>query len=87
MKAYSETVDEHMAYVVARVRGMKSRLLSPDDLEDLLDQKDVEAVIEVLLTSDYKEEMARALAMYSGANAIEEAVSRHVLRNSRTPLR
>ena len=79
MKAGGQMVAEHIVYVVARVHGMKSRLLSRDDLEDLLDQKDVEAIIEVLLTSDYKEEMARALASHSGANAIEEAVSRHVL--------
>ncbi|MFO7973780.1 MAG: V-type ATPase subunit [Candidatus Hydrogenedentota bacterium] len=79
MTAQIETVHEHIVYMVARVHGMKSRLLSRDELEDLLDQQDVEAVIEVLLTSEYQEEMARALATHSGANAIEEAVSRHVL--------
>ncbi len=79
MRHRGENVREHIVYIATRVRGMKSRLLSRDDLEDLLDQKDVDALIEVLLTSDYREEMARALATSSDAEAIEEAVSRHLL--------
>jgi len=79
MSPYREHVREHIVYVVTRVRGMKSLLLSRDDLEDLLDQKDIDALTEVLLTSDYKEEMARALATHTAADAIEEAVLRHLL--------
>lgn len=79
MKPRGQDVREYIVYVTTRVRGLKSRLLTRDDLEDLLDQKDIDALIEVLLTSDYKEEMARALSTHSDAEAVEEAVSRHLL--------
>ena len=70
---------EHCAYFNARVRGMKSELFSRARLDDLLDQEDVAILIEVLLNSPYKEDMAEALALHSGADAVEYAVSRNML--------
>ena len=53
MRHRGENVREHIVYIATRVRGMKSRLLSRDVREVLLDQNDADALIEVLLTSDY----------------------------------
>ncbi len=79
MRHRGENVREHIVYIATRVRGMKSRLLSRDALEELLDHKELDALIEVLLTTDYRDEMARALAVHEGAEAIEDAVSRHLM--------
>ena len=64
----------------ARARAMKSRLFNRAQFEDLLDQDELSTVIEVLLASEYKAEMAEALTRYKGADAVEEAVSRNLVR-------
>jgi V/A-type H+/Na+-transporting ATPase subunit C len=71
-------VPTHAIYRNARIRGMKSRLMEREALDDLLDQGELSILIEVLLNSEYKEEMAEALSRYDGADAVEEAVSRNL---------
>lgn len=71
---------EQPVYCNARIRGMKSRLMPRAALDDLLDQGDPNVIIEVLLNSEYKTEMATALTRYAGVDAIEDAVSRNLSR-------
>lgn len=66
-------------YVNARIRGMKSTLLSAARISDLLENGSESIMIEVLLNSDYAKELAEALAKKKGADAIEEALSRHLV--------
>jgi V/A-type H+-transporting ATPase subunit C len=61
-------------YVNARVRGMKSRLLSTSVLESLILKPDVESIIAVLENTAYKEEIERASVQYSGLMCIEVAL-------------
>ena len=67
------------AYFNARIRGMKSRLLSRAQLEELLDLQDAQATIHVLTDSPYAEHLAEALSHLEGADAVEEAVSRNLV--------
>lgn len=71
------------AYFNARIRGMKSQLLSRSELEELLDSGDVQATINTLMDSPYKEELAEALSHAEGADAVEEAVSRNLVNTFR----
>lgn len=63
----------------ARVRGMKSSLFTQVELEELLSQGDLQRLIDRLLDSPYKQEMAEALTRHQGADAVEEAVSRNLV--------
>ena len=76
-----DTLSIHMN---ARVRGMKSRLLSRQQFDALLDLDDVERLTQSLLDSPYKSEMAEALTQYQGADAVEEAVSRNLAETFRS---
>lgn len=71
--------DKFAAYVTARVRGMKSTLLSRNELIGMLDHARLDAMGETLLKSPYEDEMAEALTRYQGAEAIEDAVSRNLV--------
>jgi ATP synthase A1 C subunit len=73
-------VDPHAAYINARIRGKRSQLLTRNQFEQLLDQDDLQAVVDFLLASTYETDMAEALTQYEGADAVEEAVSRNVVR-------
>lgn len=72
-------IESFMAYMSARVRGMKRELLSPTELESLLDRGDPKVMTEVLLASPYEKEMAEALTHASGADAVEDAVTRNLV--------
>jgi V/A-type H+/Na+-transporting ATPase subunit C len=67
------------AYFNARIRGMKSRLLTRAELEQLLEYNDLQSVIDTLMDSPYEREMAEALARHQGADAVEEAVNRNLV--------
>ncbi len=69
-------LDTNVIYLNARVRGMKSRLFSRAAINDMLDYDEVKRVVEVLLESPYRAEMAEALTRHEGADAVEEALSR-----------
>lgn len=67
------------AYLSARLRGMKSRLLSQSDLDGLLEKGEGDSLSQALLTTPYGDEMAEALTRYEGANAVEDAASRNLV--------
>ncbi len=71
--------DSFGAYINARVRGMKSALLSRNELEAMLDGGRIDQIGEALLKSPYEVELAEALSRYQGADAIEDAVSRNLV--------
>jgi V/A-type H+/Na+-transporting ATPase subunit C len=67
------------AYVTARVRGMKSHLLSDSDFDALLSCPDTSAIVQQLLSSPYEEELAESLTRYEGVDAVEDAVTRNLV--------
>lgn len=69
------------AYVNARVRGMKSSLLSSSELSTFLNDGNLKAVGEKLLTSPYEVELAESLSRYDGAEALEDAVTRNLVHD------
>jgi hypothetical protein len=81
------------AYINAYARGLKSRLLTKPEIESMLENGRLDAIGETLLKSQYEVEMAEALSRYSGAEAIDDAVSHlrsaqgDVPRRSRAPRR
>ena len=72
--------DPLFAYMNARVRALKSQLFSRAQIEEMLRQEDLERMTNVLLESAYHIELSEALSRYQGADAIEEAVTRHLVR-------
>lgn len=67
------------AFINARVRGMKSTLLSRNDLDAMLNGGRIDQIGDALLKSPYEPELAEALARYQGADAIEDAVTRNLV--------
>lgn len=67
-------------FINARARGMKSALLSRGELEAMLDNGRIEQLTDTLLKSPYDTEMSEALARYQGADAVEDAVSRNLVK-------
>ena len=61
-------------YVIARVRGMKGRLLDTSVLESLILKPDIESIIAVLENTPYKKEIEKASVQYSGITCIEVAL-------------
>lgn len=66
------------ANINARVRGMKSQLFSPMEMESLIDRTP-QGMAESLLSSAYEAEMAESLTRYQGADAVEDAVTRNLI--------
>ena len=66
------------AHVVARVRGMRSALLSWSEIDGFVNDPSVDNMAKTLLSSPYEEEMADALTRYEGADAVEDAVTRNL---------
>lgn len=75
-----DTIDPFMAYLNARIRGMKSHLLSREQYEQLIEADSVQAVIDQLMGSQYQHDLAESLTRYEGADAVEDAVSRNLVR-------
>ncbi|MCC6143887.1 MAG: V-type ATPase subunit [Candidatus Hydrogenedentes bacterium] len=71
-------LEPNKLYYNSRVRGLKSHLLAREQFEDFLNH-DLQHMIDVLLESEYRQEMAEALTRYSGADAVEDAVSRNLV--------
>lgn len=70
--------DPSFAYLNARVRSLKGALFTRARIEELLHQNDLARMTEALLDSPYRQEMAEALTRASGADAIEDAVTRNL---------
>jgi len=63
-------------YVNARIKGMKSRLLSTSVFDTLILKPDVESIINELENTAYKEEIEKVSVQYSGITCIEVALRR-----------
>ena len=73
-----EEVPPQIAYFNSRVHAMKSELLANGTLEEMLTRESVQPLIDSLLDSEYRTEMAEALSRFTGADAIEDALSRNL---------
>jgi len=71
------------AYVNARVRVMKSQLLPPARVEELLRLPDLDALTHALADTPYRVELHEALTRFSGVRAVDEAVAQHFYRTTR----
>ena len=71
---YSMVIRVDFEYVIARVRGMKGRLLDTSVLETLIAKPDIESIIAVLENTAYKRELEKASVQYSGIMCIEVAL-------------
>jgi len=70
-------------YINARMRGMKSRLLSHRALDDLLLKPDLESVIADLENSPYREDIIEAKGRSSGILCIESALRQNFIKTFR----
>jgi len=76
----TQVLDMFAANISARVRGMKSGLMSRTDLEALYEKGTPEAMAEYLLTTSYEVEMAESLSSYKGYEALEDAIGRNLVK-------
>ncbi len=67
---------DDFGYINARVKGMRSRLLSPGRLEELLGMADLEGFVHALGNTPYGPELQEALTRYQGLRAVDEALMR-----------
>lgn len=70
-------------YINARIRGMKSRLLSHRALDDLIMKPDLESLIADLENSPYREDIIEAKGRSSGIVCIESALRQNFIRTFR----
>jgi V/A-type H+-transporting ATPase subunit C len=70
-------------YINARMRGMKSRLLSHRALDDLIMKPDLESLIADLENSPYREDIIEAKGRSSGILCIETALRQNFIRTFR----
>lgn len=61
-------------YLNARMRGMKSYLLKPDNFEKLLNAKNFSKLLALMQETPYKGKIQESLVRYSGLNAFEYAL-------------
>ena len=70
-------------YINARVKVMKSRLLPRSRLEEFLQAPDLDALIQGLTETPYNMELQEALSRFTGARAIDEALSQNFYHATR----
>ena len=70
-------------YINARMRGMKSRLLSHHALDDLIARPDLESLITDLENTPYKDEIIEAKGQLEGVLCIEYALRRNFTKTFR----
>jgi V/A-type H+-transporting ATPase subunit C len=70
-------------YINARMRGMKSRLLTHRDLDDLITKPDLESLIADLENSPYREEIIAAKGQLTGILCVEHALRENFTRTFR----
>lgn len=64
-------------YINARVRAMRSRLLDPGRMEELLALPTLDAFTQAMGNTPYGQPMQEALTRHSGVRAVDEALARH----------
>jgi len=74
-------------YINARVRAMRSRLLSAAQLEDLLGTPTMAAFLQALASTPYGGDLQEALVRYEGLRAVDEALARNFQRATQAILR
>ena len=74
------------AYVNARIRAMKSRLLDQTLLEQLINKPDLDTLISELEKTTYREELEKAGVLFSGITRIEVAIRKDLVKTFRTIL-
>ena len=79
-------VDAMYAYANARVKAMQSDLFSQSKFESLVSAKDFGELTHELNLTVYKDDLATLSVKYSGADLLEAAVHRHLVRVSKTIL-
>ncbi len=67
-------------YVNARIRAMRSRLLSAAQLEDLLGTPTMAAFLQALASTPYGGDLQEALVRHVGLRAVDEALARNFQR-------
>ena len=70
-------------YINARMRGMKSRLLTHRALDDLILRPDLDSVIADLENSPYRDDIIAAKGQFSGILCIEYALRQNFIRTFR----
>jgi V/A-type H+-transporting ATPase subunit C len=70
-------------YINARVRAMRSRLLTPAQLEDLLGMSTLDAFLQGLSSTPYGFDLQEALLRHEGLRAVDEALGRNLQRATR----
>lgn len=74
------------AYVNARIKAMKSRLLDRSFLEQLINKPDIDSLIAELEKTTYREELDKAGVLYTGIHRIEVAIRKDLVKTFRTVL-
>lgn len=74
------------AYINARVRAMRSRLLPAAQLEDLLGSSSMAAFLQALSGTPYGGDLQEALLRYQDLRAVDEAVARNFQRTTQAIL-
>ena len=75
------------AYINARIRAMKSRLLDTSFLEQLINKPDLDSLIAELEKTTYREELEKAGVLFSGITRIEVAIRKDLVKTFRTILK
>jgi V/A-type H+-transporting ATPase subunit C len=70
-------------YINARIKVMKSALLPPQRLEELLQTPDLDGVIQALVDTPYNMELQEALSRFAGVRAVDEALAQNFYHTTR----
>ncbi len=73
-------------YINARVRAMHSRMLRPDQVDELLGTSSLAAYLQALSLTPYGGELQESLSRFEGVRAVDDALARDLQRASRAIL-
>jgi V/A-type H+-transporting ATPase subunit C len=73
-------------YINARVRAMRSRLLTPAQFEDMLAIPTLPALLQALASTPYAHDLQEALTRHDGIHAVDEALARNLHRTTQSIL-
>jgi V/A-type H+-transporting ATPase subunit C len=69
-------------YVNARVRAMRSRLLTPGQMDELVATPHLAGLLQALSATPYAPDLQEALARYDGLRAVDAALARNLQRTA-----
>lgn len=67
-------------YSNARIRGMRARLMAPQQLDNLMDAADLGRLIQMLLDSDYKDDIEAGIIKGRTPAVMDEAMRKNMVR-------